>query len=99
MRRGKRVGVCNAYTIIFCTEDQDGPLARAILLDRFRRWVDRPFAVPSVVDAWPETVQCPIILMGDEVLPLRQQIFKLLPSLPSVPVLGLAGGICSHARI
>ena len=75
MRGGKKVGIDEAYPIIFRTGDQDGPLARAILLDGFGSRDDRPFIVPSVVDAWPETVQCASILMSDETLPLRQQVF------------------------
>jgi hypothetical protein len=74
-------------------EGQDGTLPRAVLVDRLGSRVDRPLTVPSIVDAWPEAVQRPIILVSDIGRPLSQHVLELFPSLPSGPGLRLGGGV------
>lgn len=69
---------------------------RATLLDvRRSRGFDRPRLVPTVIDEWPETIQCPCTLIVKVTRPIRVHVHKLFFSPPPGPG-GPGGRIIQH---
>ena len=81
------------YGVVIRSKNQDGVLSGTVLPDGLKAWGDRPPAIPTIKDTWPEAVKRLSVLMGDKACPMGQHIVTLFLGLPSTPR-NLGGGIC-----